>query len=464
METEVIPNQQVASYTLTPKQTEAFDIMSNDQDEELLFGGGKGGAKTFFECVWAVTWVHHLIKLFGLKETKYPIPLGFWGRKRAIDFKDTTLETFKRIIPSNEYEFHDDEREIIFKRKAKIFCGGLDDQKVIEKFNSSEFAFIILGQAEETFRKDVSVLQGSLRLKLNGITPPYKQLYTANPAQCWIKEHFITQGKGKFIKALYKDNPHLPDNYVTTLEKAFGHDPTLLKAYRDGDWDSVQDDYTLIPSAKIEALKGIVIHDYEVKKILACDPSQGGDECVIYLIRNNRILDKRFVHYNDTMKVAGECVSLASIHKTRTYAIDTIGIGKGVGDRINEMNAGIVHFVNSAEKATDERFANKRAEMWWYLMEKILNREIEYPQDEELRRQITSVRYKVVNSNGKIQLEPKEETKKRLGNSPDRADAFVYGIYHLQFVQKESVNINRIDGYKILKDSQDEKKLSIVNY
>jgi hypothetical protein len=62
-------------------------------------------------------------------------------------------------------------------------------------------------------------------------------------------------------------------------------------------------------------------------------------------------------------------------------------------------------------------------------MEQIQNRKIPYPKDEELRRQLSSVRYKVVNSNGKIQLEPKDETKKRLKRSPDRADAFVYGVW-----------------------------------
>ena len=48
-----------------------------------------------------------------------------------------------------------------------------------------------------------------------------------------------------------------------------------------------------------------------------------------------------------------------------------------------------------------------------------------------MRRQLTAVRFKVVNSNGKIQLEPKTETKTRLGRSPDRADAYVQALYIL---------------------------------
>ena len=47
--------------------------------------------------------------------------------------------------------------------------------------------------------------------------------------------------------------------------------------------------------------------------------------------------------------------------------------------------------------------------------------------------------------NGKILIESKADIKKRLGNSPDRADAYVNGLYGLQFVEGEL--IGRKDAY-----------------
>ena len=41
--------------------------------------------------------------------------------------------------------------------------------------------------------------------------------------------------------------------------------------------------------------------------------------------------------------------------------------------------------------------------------------------------------------NGKILIESKSEIKKRLGSSPDRADAYVNGLYALQFVEGQIV-------------------------
>lgn len=70
-------------------------------------------------------------------------------------------------------------------------------------------------------------------------------------------------------------------------------------------------------------------------------------------------------------------------------------------------------------------------------MEQIQNREVEPINDEELIRQLTTLRYNPPKSNGKISLELKHETKKRLGRSPDRADAFVYGLWALKEVMEE---------------------------
>lgn len=432
-------------YTLTPKQGQAYNYLTDKEDRSILYGGSKGGGKTYLFCLWFFTWTDWLIKFFGLQPSKYPLPVGFVGRKRAVDFNDTTLETFKKIIPHSRFEIKTQEKEIVFQDRAKVLFGGLDDQENINKFNSAEFAFFGIDQAEETDRTDVSVLQATLRLKYNGLRPPYKELYTANPADCWLKEAFV-YGKQKdaiFVPALPSDNPHLPENYITTLERSFGYDEKLLRAYRDGDWELLQGDNVLIPSQTIEQLKGERVIRSGIKRLIACDPSQGGDECVIYIFENTKITETKILHEKDTMKITGELDVLCRRHSISNVMIDSIGIGAGIADRLEELDYE-VYRINSATRSIDERFANLRAEMWFYVAESIRDKKIEYPEDIETRRQLCSVRYEVTNSNGRIQLEPKDRTRKRLGRSPDRADAFVYGIWGLQHcdfaTQQDSTN------------------------
>ena len=388
-------------------------------------------------CIWVKVWAEHLIQFFDLKPSENPIPIGFIGRKRSVDMRTTTLEEWKRVVPSDHYRFHDDHREIVLHETVKIHVGGLDDPKRVEKFNSANYAFFALNQAEEMERAEVSVLRGSLRLKINGKQPPYRELYTANPADCWLKEDFIDspQPDHVFVPALYTDNPHLPTNYKETLESAFRYNEPLLRAYRDGDWTSLQASNTLITGVMLQGLKGVRHYPKQVLRIVACDPSLGGDDCPIQVIQNGKVIEEKILHERDPMKIAGEIVTTMNQSKTPSCAIDySGGLGEAIASRIREVRPSArVFSLNSSESALDEeKFANLRAEMWWTVMTMIQDKLIPYPEDEELRRQLMAVRFKVVNSNGKIALEPKEKTKERLGRSPDEGDCFVYGNYKLK--------------------------------
>ena len=249
-----MPDQKIE---LTTRQSRAWRLLTSEESPlALLFGGGKGGGKSVLFCIWVSEWVEYLIELFGLRpnDRTPPLPVGFIGRKQGVDFRKTTLETFQRIIPPANYRIRAQEQEIIFHECIKVYFGGLDDRQRINKFNSAEFAFFGIDQAEETERTDVDVLQGALRLKYKDIVPPYKQLYTANPADCWLKEDFIDKPLSGyyFIPALHKDNPHLPPNYVQILTNAFRYNKALLQAYLEGDWYALQAQNALLSAKQLD--------------------------------------------------------------------------------------------------------------------------------------------------------------------------------------------------------------------
>ena len=71
----------------------------------------------------------------------------------------------------------------------------------------------------------------------------------------------------------------------------------------------------------------------------------------------------------------------------------------------------------------EDRYYNKRAEMW-DSVNKWLQSElpVQIPDDDELAEELRSInRVKVAQD--RLQLEDKEELKKRIGRSPDKADA-----------------------------------------
>ncbi len=404
-------------------------------------------------------WCRELIKFFDIDKIEFPLPVGFIGRKRSVDFSDTTLETWKKIIPAQAYRIREQDKEIIIEEKVKVLFGGLDNQETINKFNSAELAFCGIDQAEETDRADLNVLEASLRLKHNEKTPPYKKLYTANPAECWLKDVFITNPRPGhyFVPALPTDNPHLPDGYIKTLEESFADDQSLLRAYRDGDWDVLSGENVLITSGMLEALKEINFDTLRVdfKHIISCDPATGGDECVIYYILNGKIKDQKYLHTNNDMVVVGEIQELAFKYNCNDIAVDCIGIGSGIASRLDEQHRNVLYLNSSYSGkriSEPERFRNLRAQMWWYTADQIRQKLIPYPADPELRKQLCSAKYKVIDSNGKVQVASTDEIKKITLCSPDRACAFVYGIWGL----------SQIDPVKItFPDREMEMKLAI---
>ncbi len=50
--------------------------------------------------------------------------------------------------------------------------------------------------------------------------------------------------------------------------------------------------------------------------------------------------------------------------------------------------------------------------------------EVSLPDDDDLRADLSALRY-VFTQDGRIQLESKDDVRKRLGRSPDRGDALV---------------------------------------
>ena len=95
----------MAEYILTPKQYQAYQLLTDLNDRTILYGGAKGGGKTYLFCTWVLGWALQLIDLYHIEPSKYPTPIGFIGRKRAVDFNDTTMETWKRVVPADCYRF-----------------------------------------------------------------------------------------------------------------------------------------------------------------------------------------------------------------------------------------------------------------------------------------------------------------------------------------------------------------------
>ena len=164
--------------------------------------------------------------------------------------------------------------------------------------------------------------------------------------------------------------------------------------------------------------------------------SEDGDKTVLALRHNDVITELRRYTETDTMIVTGHIAGLLRA-RTGGYAIvDIIGIGAGVFDRLREQHLKVKAF--NASEGTDAkdtsgelRFLNKRAAAWWNLRELLdpaSGPTVAIPLDDRVIGDLTAPHWKPTSA-GKIQVESKDEIRKRLGRSTDDGDAVVMAFF-----------------------------------
>jgi len=212
-------------------------------------------------------------------------------------------------------------------------------------------------------------------------------------------------------------------DWVEARRKQWGEESPVYQARVLGEFPMQEED-ALISLAWVTAARE---QEFEPsgEPVVGVDIARfGADDSSMIGRQGDVVLGAETWHGNDTMESTGKIK-----HQGFKANVDEIGVGAGVVDRLDELKFP-VNGINVGEGAIDkEHFANLRAELYWNLRNKFKDGEIDLsriPQNvyDRLSGELTSIKYKYT-SKGQIQIEPKKEMKKRLGRSPDLADALM---------------------------------------
>ncbi len=167
--------------------------------------------------------------------------------------------------------------------------------------------------------------------------------------------------------------------------------------------------------------------------VIGVDVGRGGDKTVLAVRRGDVI--EYLERHNDADVMATTGYVVSKLSTGGTAVVDVIGIGAGVVDRLREMKRNVVAFNASARSMLKDRsgelmFLNERAAMWWRMRESLdpaSDAKLALPPDDELVGDLTAPRW-TVNSSGRIQVEGKDEVRRRIGRSTDAADAAIMSL------------------------------------
>ena len=181
-----------------------------------------------------------------------------------------------------------------------------------------------------------------------------------------------------------------------------------------------------IPSDVVAAARKYRAEGYEsLPKIGACDVARFGDDQTVIGDRQGRKA-RIIAKYRglDTVQTAHKCMEYIDKEQPDAFVVDGDGLGAGVVDTLNHAGYGhrtmIVEFHGGRPANDSAAYYNMRAEVWGKTRDWLLSG-CEIPDDPELDADLTSPQYGF-SAKQQVQLEKKEDMKKRGIASPDCAD------------------------------------------
>ncbi len=214
---------------------------------------------------------------------------------------------------------------------------------------------------------------------------------------------------------------------------------------------------TVIPSLWIDAAveRGRTANYDQPITHIGMDIARFGGDVTVFAPRSGSVVYECIEKgVSDTMETAGEVVTLLRNNPGAIGVIDVIGIGAGVYDRVNEVlrelygsnTEKIFPFTASlrsdwSDYSEQLLFRDSRSAAWWnmrQLLDPAYDEErgfqISLPDDSDLRAELVAPGYTSM-SDGRVKVESKDDIRKRIGRSTNRADAVVMSFW------EESYNV-----------------------
>jgi hypothetical protein len=198
-----------------------------------------------------------------------------------------------------------------------------------------------------------------------------------------------------------------------------------------GDFPEIGED-TLISPKHIEAAQAREL-DVTGLQTLGVDVARFGTDRTIVVHRRGPVVREVGSYAKQaTTETTGHVIATArDLAGGYEIRVDGVGVGGGVVDQLAEQGWPVVDMQAGARAADSERFLNARAEWYWGLRQRFEDGDIDIdPDDDELAAQLGALKYKYT-SRGQVQIESKDDMRKRGMPSPDRADAVMLATAHV---------------------------------
>jgi phage terminase large subunit len=419
------------------KQRQALRRLRDSTTNEVLYGGGARGGKSYLGCGWII------IECLQKPESKWLI-----GREELTKLKDTTLLTFfsvaKDLGVKKFFDFNAQSLIVTFKNGSLIFFRELKyipSDPEFDRLGSYDLTGSFVDESQQIHKKAINVLRGRYSILTgDGWETIPKSLYTCNPSKNWIYEEFVRPEKENklsedkvFIKSLATDNPFISEDYINNLKKS---DKVTVERLLYGNFEYDDDPTTLIDYEKIlDCFKNVHLkaEGIEAEKITIDVARFGSDKTVFGIwFSPNHVKLFKYKGYSVT-ETAQQALRFQGLHSVSTSDMiaDEDGVGGGVVDIL-----GCNGFVNNSRPlpnpvtGEDENYVNLKSQCYYRLAEKINKGKLFIECDDpemkaDIIQELEQVKQHNMDKDGKKAIIPKDKVKELIGRSPDYSDTLM---------------------------------------
>ena len=425
------------------KQEHATFYLNDKVNTELLYGGAAGGGKSAFGCLWLISMCQ-----------KYAGTRWLMGRSKLKSLEETTLNSFfeltSKLEINDQFDYNAQSNIIYWKNGSEILLKDLflyPSDPNFDGLGSLELTGAFVDECNQITYKAWQIVKSRIRYKLNdyGLIP--KLLGTCNPAKNWVYKEFYSPDKNgtlknyrKFIQALPKDNPYLPDSYIQSLLQL---DKNSRERLYYGNWEYDDDPSALISQDAIVNYFNPVHLTKGAEKYITIDVARQGKDKTVFRIWYGWVCVESYriekSGLDVVVKKGLEFIQKHSIPLTNVIA-DEDGVGGGVVDFLKCRG-----FINNAQPLKGENYSNLKSQCSILTAKKIsLNEMGELCNDKALvdivSEEMEQIKMKDIDKDGKLSIVPKEMIKENIGRSPDEWDSIMMryyfelqpkGVYHI---------------------------------
>lgn len=421
------------------KQKECGRAWAADDIDEVLYGGAKGGGKSFIGC-----------SLILADAMMYAGTHYFIARKQLNDLRKFTIPSIHEVlngweIPQEAWKYNGQDNYFELYNGSKVFlldCKYLPSDPQYQRFGSMQMTRGWIEEGGEFEYDSYSNLKISIgRWKNREYNLKGKLLITANPSKNFLYKEFYTpykegtlSARRAFIQALPYDNKMLPKEYIQNLESTL-RGPEKQRLLH-GLWEYDDDPNALCDYDKILAVFGNDQIAQDSTMYLTADIARfGSDLCVIGVWRGWELIEIHTMATSATTEIQALINTLRmkyNIPKGNCIA-DEDGVGGGVVD-----NTGIVGFKNNStpleENGQPTNYKNLQTQCLYRLAERINNNDIYISAElsERTKEMITEELEQIKSDNKdgqKLSVINKDTVKQAIGRSPDYRDMLLMREY-----------------------------------